>query len=275
MRNRRHVIKNKIQSLLRSFGYELRKYRPTEGKYVEDFSIKTVFDYFSFWQSKLEINGHIYGGDADYATQRISILNVPQLYEHVDFKGKSVLELGCLEGGNTIILSKLGASSITAIEGRVESYIKCCVIKNLVGLENAHFFLDDVRNISVQKYGRFDISLVAGILYHLNDPHILMKKLSEVTDTLVISTHYADATSPSRKAEIRSVSTDFGTYRGKIFREGSLSDPNSGLQSESFWPFEEDLVRMCKDVGYKEVMVIAKNPVATERYRLIYLVAKK
>jgi hypothetical protein len=275
MANSCKAIKSAIQSLLRTLGYKLRIYRPGRGERINDFSTKALFDYFPFWQSKIEINGQSYGGIADYSTQRISILNVSALYKHVDFKGKSILELGPLEGGNTIILSRLGATSITAIEGRIENYIKCCIIKNLLGLENAKFFLDDVRNISVEKYGRFDIALIAGVLYHLDDPHVLMKQLSEVTDTLVISTHYADATSPSPRAEIRSLATDFGTYRGKTFREGRLNNPNAGLQSESFWPFEEDLLRMCKDLGYKEVTVIARNPIKTERFKLIYLVAKK
>lgn len=281
MKNPTELIKNIAQAFLRLFGYELVKYkaRPpvyeSETKQIDKFSIKRIFDYFPAWVSKIEISDHAYGGTADYTTQRISILNVPQLYDYVDFKGKSVLELGPLEGGNTIILSKMGVSKIIAIEGRVENYIKCCIIKNLFGLKKARYFLDDIRNISLEKYGRFDIALVAGVLYHLNDPPILLKKLTEVTDTVVISTHYADETSPSTHAEIQFIETDLGVYRGKVFKEGTLSNPNAGLQSESLWLFEEDLMRMCKDVGYKEIAVIKKNPIESEEYRLIYLVLKK
>lgn len=275
MVNSKRVVSNAIQTLFRSFGYELRNYEKKKGDYSNDFSIQKVLDYFSSWQTKLDMNGDIYGGSVDYATQRISVLNVPELSDHVDFGNKSVLELAPLEGGNTIKLVKLGARSITAVEGRVENYIKCCVTKNLLGLENTRFYLDDVRNISSKKYGKYDVALVAGILYHLNDPHILIKKLSEMTDTLVISTHYADETSPSRKAQVRTISTEFGTYRGKIFQEGTIDHANRGLQSESFWPFEEDVIRMCKSIGYKKVNVIMKNPVKKEKYKLIYLIAKK
>jgi hypothetical protein len=38
-------------------------------------------------------------------------------------------------------LTQLGARSIDAMEGRVENYIKCCVIKNLFGMENSRFHL--------------------------------------------------------------------------------------------------------------------------------------
>ncbi|MFX0094546.1 MAG: hypothetical protein ACFFBD_22615 [Candidatus Hodarchaeota archaeon] len=240
------------------------------------FSIKNIFDFFPYWQSSFFVNEQKYGGVTDYKSQRVSILNVPSLYNYVNFKGKSVLELGPLEGGNTVILSaELGAREIVAIEGRVVNYVKCCVIKNLLGLKNACFILDDVRKISKEKYGTFDIALVSGILYHLDNPIFLLERLSTVTDTLVISTHYADANSPSRKAPKKTLSTKFGTYHGRIYTEHSINDIHSGLQDESFWPFEEDLIRMCKDVGYKDIQIVMKNPVAKEQKKLIYLVAKR
>ena len=42
--------------------------------------------------------------------------------------GMSVLECGPLEGGHTYSLEKAGAR-ITAIEGNVEAYLKCLIVK--------------------------------------------------------------------------------------------------------------------------------------------------
>jgi hypothetical protein len=273
------IFRSKLQASIRLFGYEVKKYKPgyrmKTVRYVNGFSVESIFRYFPFWQSKMEIMGHNYGGVTDYSSPRISILNTSALYKFVDFKNKSVLELGPLEGGNTILLSRLGVNRISAIEGRAENYVKCCVVKNLFDLRNATFFLDDVLNLSLEKYGSFDIAFVAGILYHVAVPQLLLEKVGEVSGTLVLATHYADERSPSAVAPERTVVGKRGNYRGKVFKEGILSDPNSGLQSESVWLYEKDLMRLCNDVGYKKLHVIARNPCPEEDFKLIYLVGKQ
>ncbi len=238
-------------------------------------SYKPIFDYFSFWQTQFKVDGKTYGGATDYSKDSISLLNLSDLKEFIDFENRSVLELAPLEGGNTIKLCRMGVRHVTAVEGRPENFIKCCIIKNIYGLDRARFALDDVRNISREKYGRFDIGFVAGILYHLDDPHLLLKKLAEITDTLLIATHYADEISPTSHSKVVELKTDNGVYRGKNYSEGAQLNINSGFQPNSFWPFEEDLFQMCKDVGYKRVTMIRKNPVPTDKFKLIYLKAEK
>jgi hypothetical protein len=277
----RKLIHRTAKGLFRSLGYEVvwhrRQGRDTRDgtRYVAEFSPRLIFDYFYTWESQFVIDGECLGGSTDYTTQRVSMLNVPELREHVDLRGKRVLELGPLEGGNTLLLTRMGAAHVTAIEARVENYIKCSVIGNLFGLDNARFLLGDAREISLETHGRFDLALVAGVLYHLDDPHVLLQRLSGMTDTLLISTHYADDRSPSPEAKVLTLSTPHGAYRGKVFQEGGLSEINSGVQSWSFWPFEGDLLRMLADAGYRNVTVLQKNPVPEEVYKLIYLVARK
>jgi 2-polyprenyl-3-methyl-5-hydroxy-6-metoxy-1,4-benzoquinol methylase len=277
----RKLVHRTMKRFFRSLGYEIVWHRrqgqdTRDGtRYVAEFSPRHVFDYFYAWESQFVVDGKRLGGSTNYETQRVSMLNVPELRAHVDFGGKNVLELGPLEGGNTFLLTKLGVARVTAVEARVENYVKCCVIKNLFGLDNARFLLGDAREVSVETHGRFDFALVAGVLYHLDDPHKLLQRLSGLTDTLLISTHYADDRSPSQQAKVLTLSTPDGEYRGKLFPEGELSEINSGIQSWSFWPFEEDLMRMLADTGYRNVSVLRKNPIPEEPYRLIYLVAKK
>jgi hypothetical protein len=90
---------------------------------------------------------------------------------------------------------------------------------------------------------------------------------------LVISTHFADDESPSPDAEIQEITFGSSTYRGKLFREGT--DPNSGLQQFSFWPFKQDLLRMLQDAGYGQVHIIRELTDQPTKYKLIYLVAEK
>jgi 2-polyprenyl-3-methyl-5-hydroxy-6-metoxy-1,4-benzoquinol methylase len=257
------------------FGYDISVKIKRATNYAQDLSVGGIFNYFPYWHTKMTIEGRSYGGPADYATERISILNVPELHQLVDFHDKTVLELGPLEGGNTIKLCEAGVAQVVAIEGRVENYVKCCVTRNLCDLRNAHFILDDVMNISPAKYGCFDIAFCAGLLYHLDRPGELLRNLSAMTNTLVLATHYADEMSPSSIARVSEFSIAGKSYRGKLHREGPLEDPNSGLQAQSLWLFEEDLIRLCRDVGYSNVTVVKKNPITEEAWKLIYLVAHR
>lgn len=244
-------------------------------KKINPFSPQRIFNYFPFWQSKFELGGHLYGGETDYSSERISLLNLALLDQFIHLKNLSILELAPLEGGNTLKLCQMGARHVTAIEGRVENFIKCCVIKNLLGLDQVRFFLDDVRNISKEKYGSFDVALVAGILYHLNNPHVLLHRLSRMTDVLLVATHYADETSSKWKNSLMKLETEYGTYHGKVYSEGTQLNLNSGLQPTSFWPFKEDLFRMCRDIGFHKIDVIKNNPRPEDPFKLIYFIARK
>lgn len=280
------TLKTCINNLLvKIFGYHLAKYnKDTCGNISlqqatlpnynsHEFTAESIFNFFPYWVSKFVIENKAHGGYADYTTSRISMLNEKLLFDYVDFKDKTVLEIGPLEGGNTIILEKLQVKQIISIEGHLENYIRCCVIKNIFDLRRTRFYFDDAMNVTREKYGVFDVSFIAGLLYHLDRPHVFLENMSHLTDQLIISTHIAGDESPSADAPIRTLSHDSKTYRGKLFHEDT--GPNSGLQSYSFWPFKHDLIQMLNDTGYKHITIIKESTDYPLNYKLLYLIAKK
>jgi hypothetical protein len=239
-----------------------------------DVSTQAVFDYFPRWESRFEYHGGEFGGRVnDYRSAEITILNHPALHGAIDLAGKTVLELGPLEGGNTMLLVTKGASHVMAVEGRVENYVKCCVIKNLYGLGSATFALDDVRNVTLERYGRFDVALVAGILYHLDNPAAVLGNVGRMVDTVVVATHVAGDTSPSADAPEVEIEMEGRKYSGRPYSEGSLTDPHSGLQPMSFWPYEPDLLEMIRDAGFDRIDILDRPRRERDPYELVYLVA--
>jgi hypothetical protein len=241
-----------------------------------DLSTRAIFDYFPHWESRFDVDGSQFGGRFnDYTLVDTTILNHPDLAGAIDLAGKAVLELGALEGGNTLLLAQKGASRIVAVEARVDSYVKCCVIKNLYKLGPADFVLDDVRNVTLDRYGTFDVALVAGILYHLRDPEVVLANLARMAETIIVATHVAGETSPSAHAPEIEVEMHGRKYRGKEYREGGLADPHSGLESASFWPYEADLLDMIRDSGFGRVVVLDRPRRERDPYELVYLVASQ
>ena len=100
-----------------------------------------------------------------------------------------VVDLGCLEGGYAVEFARSGFETL-GIEAREENMIKCNYVKSNLKLPNLNFVKDDVRNLS--NYGKFDIVLCYGLLYHLNDPAKFINTMSNCTNKmLLLNTHFA------------------------------------------------------------------------------------
>ena len=101
----------------------------------------------------------------------------------------SVVDLGCLEGGYAVEFAKLGFNTL-GIEVREENIAKCNFVKSNLNLSNLQFVKDDVRNIAA--YGKFDVVLCYGLLYHLDDPIDFLIKVSNCNNKLMfLNTHFA------------------------------------------------------------------------------------
>jgi len=214
-------------------------------------SYEKIFDFFPTWVTEFEIEGKKYGG------QRIALTD-PRLEKfnaRFSLEGKRVLEFGPFEGGHTVMLHNLGAKEILSIEGRVENYVKCCVMKNIFKLKNSAFILADLENEDLEKYGKFDCCICLGVLYHLVNPYQFLKKISKVTDVLFLWTHFADDEYPKSKPyDLVTNDKNNQVYRGKDQGE-DIKDGQAGLQKKAFWFFKEDLLKAIKDVGFKKCEV--------------------
>src|SRR5438105_1763792 len=102
-------------------------------------------------------------------------------------EGLRILDLGCLEGLYAIEFARHNASCL-GIEGREANIEKARFTRQVLRLDNLDFVQDDVRNLSAEKYGRFDVVLCLGLLYHLDarDVFPFIEKLSEVCGRICI-----------------------------------------------------------------------------------------
>jgi SAM-dependent methyltransferase len=212
-----------------------------------------LFGYFGAWITKFQINGRDYGGSDNLTNDA----RINQLNELCVVKDKRILELGPLEGAHSLMLSRLGARQVVAVEGRVKNFVKCCCIKNLFDLTNVQFVLSNVENLKPEGYGTFDLIVAIGVLYHLRNPAQVLTQLSAMTERIFIWTHFSDAKYPSGPIEM--LQYDGKSYAGKLYHEVGLKDPLSGLDSYSFWPFEEDLHRMLQDAGFSTRQILNKG----------------
>ena len=84
-------------------------------------------------------------------------------------KGLRVLDLGCGEGGFALEFGKQGAE-VVAIEGRPALAEKAEFAREALGLHHVAIVRGDVRRLSPEEHGFFDVVLALGILDRLDAP---------------------------------------------------------------------------------------------------------
>lgn len=111
--------------------------------------------------------------------------------------GLSVLELGPFEAYMTAMLESAGAASVLAVEASQTAYLKCLVVKELLGLR-ARFLYGDMLAYLDERAEAFDLVWASGILYHQADPIGLLEAIAAHTDRVFLHTHCID---PERVVE--------------------------------------------------------------------------
>ena len=108
-------------------------------------------------------------------------------------EGARCVELGPLEGAHSYMLERAGAEHVTAVEANRDAYLKCLVVKELLGLGRCSFLCGDVTEFLRSTDEQFDLCWCAGILYHMVEPVELLELISTRARRLYIWTHYYDA----------------------------------------------------------------------------------
>jgi 2-polyprenyl-3-methyl-5-hydroxy-6-metoxy-1,4-benzoquinol methylase len=90
------------------------------------------------------------------------------------FNGKTVLDVGCWTGGTTLTLKQLGACQIVALE-EVQKYAETAnELFNVYGLKCTECLSKSLYDFTS---GVFDCIYVPGVVYHLSDPVLGLRRL--------------------------------------------------------------------------------------------------
>ncbi|MEP5764917.1 MAG: class I SAM-dependent methyltransferase [Halieaceae bacterium] len=178
--------------------------------------------------------------------------------------GMRVLDVACAEGEHSTRLASMGAE-VVGIEGRPLYLERAKLAADVLGVsDRVDFRLGDVRSMSTQDLGTFDLVMASGILHHLNTEAFapFLKSLCELTrDTCVIYTHIATPLAVERHRLQGPVSSAEG-YEGYLFREhkDGASDKEKSDQvrasldnTHSFWATEASFNKALIDSGFQSV----------------------
>lgn len=168
-----------------------------------------------------------------------------------------VLDVACGEGVYSIEFGLRGAEVLgfDARDERMSHGMRCA---RLAGLENVQFQVADLRKVTRETHGEFDVVLFLGILYHLDVPDVfkVLEAMSRMcAGFMVVDTHVA-LDGPAQ------VEHPGRTYRGRWTREHGDADPPEVKRARvlmsidnprAFQFTRESVVRLLSDVGFTSV----------------------
>lgn len=168
-----------------------------------------------------------------------------------------VLDLGSLDGLFSIEFAQQGAETV-GVEVREANIKKAIFCKEVLNLNNLKFDQADVRNISVEKYGTFDVIICSGLLYHLTaaDAIGLISKMYDLTNKIVIiDTHIA---LKSKKLFLNGNDKYWGLSYHEHKESHSQKQKSKKLwaswdNTESFWFTRPSLINILKKTGFTSV----------------------
>ena len=215
-----------------------------QGDAIDHGALRAEFDALGPWVTRFEIDGEAFGGWYDAASGHDERV---QQFLAAFPKARSVLELGCLEGGHTAAIARgLDAQRIVGIEGRPANADRARLVMRTLGLSNVEICQADLETLDLGTLGRFDAVFNCGLLYHLPRPWELLGRIAEVTGGMYLSTHYC---------RDEQVNAEVNGYSGLSYGEYGPDEPLSGLSEQSFWPTRASLLAMLRDAGFGKCAV--------------------
>ena len=183
-----------------------------------------------------------------------------------------VLDLGALEGQYGVEFALHGAE-VVAVEGREANIEKARVARDALDLDRLELRHEDVRDLSRNEHGTFDVVLCVGLLYHLaaEDVFRFLEQLAEVcSGVLILDTHVAlrgRVAYRHGEREYRGLQfTEHDPRASRAQRErslwASLDNP------ESFWPTRVSLFNALEHAGFSSVMTVEVPAMDTSRDRV-------
>lgn len=168
------------------------------------------------------------------------------------FQDLRILDLGCGEGVYAIEAGLRGAQ-VLALDARTERMDEGAACAKRHGLSNVRFQQEDVRRVTRATHGEFDVVLLLGLLYHLDEPMPVIENIHGLcTGVLVVDTLISLAPD-----------TELRGYRGQRVREHDDADSAETRRGKvlksidntfSFRFTRESLVRALRDAGFTTVV---------------------
>ncbi len=178
------------------------------------------------------------------------------------------LDLACHEGYFSHTLALKGCEQVLGVDARSEHVDHANLIRNLYGHRNLSFRVGDIQKIEAGELGRYDVTILLGILYHLENIVGALRLAQAVTRRIcVIETQIApDMSGDVDWGSCKSTKTIVGCL-AIVDESEELSADNREANTSAITlvPSLPGLLWLLKAVGFAECRLLVPPPDAYEQ----------
>ncbi len=185
------------------------------------------------------------------------------------FAGLTAVDLAAHQGWFASRLAQAGLRRITCVDQR-ESHVRDNrLMGQVLGLDEMRYVHSDIFDLDLAELGTFDVVLMLGLLYHLENPVGALRLARALcSDLFIIETQVVPGMSGM---------VDFGSYRfvrplqgafGLIDELNETHGPEAGATGICLVPSVEALTWLLNKVGFRDVEVL--QPPADAYEQLLY-----
>jgi Methyltransferase domain len=178
-------------------------------------------------------------------------MRIQAVIDFLDPRGKTILEPGSCEGVLSVQLPQI-CEKVVSLEVRPQNIALALTRLYLHDVHNCEVRMMDVRNLD-HTIGRYDILFHSGLLYHMRNPVEHLYKIANISECLLLSTHYGDCNGLFNPT---SISTRGKSYDGFIYNEGGWDEPLAGVEDHAVWLDRSALLSLIEDVGFSQINIV-------------------
>lgn len=165
---------------------------------------------------------------------------------------KTMLDCGCNAGAHLFGAAKLGIKSGLGFDAREHWINQANWLKKNITIyntDNLEFKIMNIYDIPKNNIGNFDATMYSGLFYHVEEPFLSLKILSDVTnELLIINTAF-------EKSHDQNTNMDC-----LYFKSEGVLNPLSGVHGVSWLPSgEKVIVKMLQKLGFVEFYLMFKK----------------
>ncbi|MDZ4814024.1 MAG: methyltransferase domain-containing protein [Pseudomonadota bacterium] len=188
------------------------------------------------------------------------------------FKGReasaTAIDLACHQGWFSCQLAQRGFSRVVGVDARAEHIADAGLIRDTLGLNRVELRQSDVHAIDTKAWGQFDVCLVLGLIYHLENPVGALRVARALTRRVcVIETQVV----PNMSGMV-----DYGSYKfvrplkgsfGIIDEVDDTHGPEASTTGICLVPSTEALMWILRKIGFSRVELLTPPADAYEQLK--------
>jgi len=185
-----------------------------------------------------------------------------------DRNGLSALDLASHQGWFSVNMARAGFSPVLGIDARQSHVDDSNLIARIYEMDQLTFHKGDLHDQSVDKLGQFDVVLMLGLLYHLENPVGALRKCRELCKNLcIIETQIV----PGMTGFV-----DYGSYQyvrplkgsfGIIDEMEDTHGPEASVTGICLVPSLDALMWLLEKVGFSSATILEPPEDAYEQLR--------